>query len=658
MPISFIFPVRFFRLSVRQLSVPLIIAVVLLTAYHILKRDSQELLITDSEGTQFQVSSSTVQFLATEEFSSTDHRRLQYDKDWLNRESFSRNSNSYVTESTPHSATTHSVQQHNEQQQKVDANVASTAQMFPSNSENNMRSDDMPSASSVRSNRKYLQYEVQSGNVFKQSFDDTFETEDDPTGLLAGRQQASSMFPRDLAEVEGTKLSSQQFSQSPSLPLKSTSNDVLSEYQKTEIVVSPYNEPDQTTSSVGRTAPHSTRDHCEVSGIESWKRGVVTELRPKLRANCELMRSNDRPEIARVKREIKSWHSSVSEDEWIESLTDCEQVVKDFSNNFYNSPEELDFPLAYIFVVYTNPQQMVRLIKALWRPQNIFCIHPDAKQSEKFIGVFRQLSKCLNNVFLPTKLEKVYYQHHSIMDSQLNCYEDLLRYPQNRWKYVINLCGRELPLKTNREMVRSLKKLKGASAIESKHVQPKGFLTKDRFTWKAAENYTSGKLHYTHTRVPPPPIPIYKSFNFIAASWPFVNFIINNKKAINFRNYLKDVKIPEEEFYASLINLPGVPGGNPPHRVPVPTIDKYIWMNKNTQTRSGLESCEGKMVHFICIVSVGDLDQIHRLGVNRRTPVFFFNKYFMEDDHVVMDCMEERLLHQNMKEHEADCKPR
>ena len=583
--------IRICYLSVRQLSVLLTILVLLLTGYYMLEKDWQKLII---DSTQSQLSKSTVQLLATEELPPTDHRRLQYDK----YSSFSQNSNSYVTASTPHSAITHSVQQHNERQQKLAANGNITAQVSPSNSENNMRSDDKPSASSASDLRMRAQKDVQNRSDFKQPPDEPFETEGDPTVKVDDRQQTS------LKEA------------------------------------------------------HSTRDHCEVSGIESWKRGVVTELRPKLQVNCELMLSNDRPEIERVKREIKSWHSSVSEDEWIESLTDCEQVVKDFSNNFYNSPEELDFPLAYIFVVYTNPQQMVRLIKALWRPQNIFCIHPDAKQSEKFIGVFKQLSKCLDNVFLPTKLEKVYYQHHSIMDSQLDCYEDLLRYPQNRWKYVINLCGRELPLKTNREMVRSLKKLQGASAIESKHVQPKDVLIQRRFTWKAAENYTSGKLHYTHTRVPPPPIPIYKSITYIAASWLFVNFIINNNKAINFRNYLKDVKIPEEEFYASLINLPGVPGGNPPNRVPVPTTVKAIWMNKNTQTRSSLESCEGKMVHFICIVSVGDLDQIYRLGVNRPTPVFFFNKYFMEYDHVVMDCMEERLLHQNMKEHEADCKPR
>ena len=397
---------------------------------------------------------------------------------------------------------------------------------------------------------------------------------------------------------------------------------------------------------------------CNTSSISSWRRGVVTELQPRIRADCKLLRSDNRREIQRVKTEIESWRSSQSEKEWRESLSDCKTVVKDFSNNFYNSPTEVDFPIAYIMVVYTNPRQMVRLIKTLWRPQNLFCIHPDAKQSEEFIGVFRQLAKCLDNVFLPRKLEKVYYQHHTIMDSQMNCYEDLMTYPATRWKYVINICGRELPLKTNREIVESLTKLKGHSAVETLqrvNTDSKSYLARDRFQWKAEESYNTGKLYYTRDRLEKPPMPIYMSTNFIAATRQFVQFFLTDKRAIEFRNYLRDVKIPEEEFYASLIHLPGVPGGLPPHKVGIPTIDRYIWTNKKKKTRNKQESCEGRIVHFICILGVGDLDQIFHWGVNRRTPVFFFNKYFMEEDHVVMDCMEERLIQQNMNEHAKDC---
>ena len=400
---------------------------------------------------------------------------------------------------------------------------------------------------------------------------------------------------------------------------------------------------------------------CDVSAIKTWNEGVVTRMQPPIKKNCKLLQAGSRSEVTKVRNALKSWTSAETENEWIRRMSDCSQVVEEFSHNFYVSQEERDFPIAYIFVVYTNARQVVRLLKAIYRPQNLYCIHPDAKQGEEFASVFRQISRCLENVFVASKLEKVYYQHHTIMDSQLNCMEDLMKYESSRWVYVINLCGRELPLKTNQEIVKSLKRLNGASAVVNTPVSSKGYITKDRFTNKAVEDYVTGKLHYIRARVGPPPhhIKLYKSTNFVAITRPFVKFILHGQKAIDFRNYLKDVKIPEEEFFASLAELPGVPGGNPPpeKRVPMPVIDQYIWLNKYGQPRKYKQSCYGRHVHFVCILTVGDLPEIYRLGVNNPKQHFFFNKYFMEDDHVVMDCMEQRLLQQNMLEYKHDCSP-
>ena len=597
-------------MSIRQIGSLLFLSAILLTTYHLCKRDPEELVVASSTSSQSQQSDHSLR--SRDRLPSANHKLLQYtdpvgehynEQEAVLNDGYSKHERDVnvevMNDELTNDVQNHAIEHGTDQQSFGDARVLT----------NETIADVRDSSSETR----HLMQTYDTVQVQKSS-------------------QLHELSQSAVVSFQNSDLHSLDNAEDPNTPINPHA------LIERENVARPIH------------------DHCDVSGIKTWGKGVITELKPRIRADCELMRRDNRAEIKRVKKEISSWQNSESEEEWRESLSDCEKVVSDFSNNFYNSPEEQEFPIAYILVIYTNPQQMVRLIKALWRPQNLFCIHPDAKQSEEFIGVFRQLSKCLDNIFLPTKLEKVYYQHHTIMDSQLNCYEDLLMYPPDRWKYVINLCGRELPLKTNREIVRSLKKLNGGSAIESKHLQSKGALARDRFYWKAAENYTSGKLHYTHKRLDPPPIPVYKSFNFIAVSRPFVNFFVNDKKAIDFRNYLKDVKIPEEEFYASLIHLPGVPGGLPPHRIPIPTIDKYIWMNKYTRTRSRQESCEGKMVHFICIVGVGDLDQIYRWGVNRKPPVFFFNKYFMEYDHVVMDCIEEQLLHQNMKEHETDCK--
>ena len=47
--------------------------------------------------------------------------------------------------------------------------------------------------------------------------------------------------------------------------------------------------------------------------------------------------------------------------------------------------------------------------------------------------------------------------------------------------------------------------------------------------------------------------------------------------------------------------------------------------------------CSGKQVHYSCILNVRDIPLLY---MNGSSTVMFYNKYLMEYDHVVMDCME------------------
>ena len=58
---------------------------------------------------------------------------------------------------------------------------------------------------------------------------------------------------------------------------------------------------------------------------------------------------------------------------------------------------------------------------------------------------------------------------------------------------------------------------------------------------------------------PVPLIKIYKAMNYMALTRPFISFLLNSEAAILLREYLKDVRVPEEHFYASLYKLPNVP---------------------------------------------------------------------------------------------------
>ena len=384
---------------------------------------------------------------------------------------------------------------------------------------------------------------------------------------------------------------------------------------------------------------------------------VVTLLQPRIEADCRALSTGDVGEFMKVKEKLQTWKNAESEVHFLKQLDNCSHLVEEYFNNFYVSPEEESFPLAYILLVHTNVRQVLRLLKVIYRPQNLYCIHPDVKQGKDFVRVFLQISNCLSNVFVVSKLESVYYAHHTIVDAQLNCMQDLLKFDPSRWKYTINLCGRELPLMTNREIVQTLMKLNGSSVIKLWEFSKQETLL--RFVYKIGLAHTVYYTIFGYTSLSwsklvhmPHGIKLYKASNYMALTRPFVSFLLTNETAIELREYMKDVIIADEYFYASLYGLPGVPGGPPKitYHSTTPKVAARIWSHWNPPIM-----CKGRMVHGICVLSSGDLASIYSIGVNANKPTFFFNKYFMEWDHVVMDCMEERLVERNKLEYVNDC---
>ena len=98
----------------------------------------------------------------------------------------------------------------------------------------------------------------------------------------------------------------------------------------------------------------------------------------------------------------------------------------------------------------------------------------------------------------------------------------------------------------------------------------------------------------------------------------------------------------------------GVPGGKDERFTKYrPDILSCIWLYDGDKEAQ----CSGDIVHDICIINSGDLHRIRRRlmynpEANHQT--FFFNKYFIERDRVVIDCVEQELLRRNREEHHTD----
>ena len=184
-------------------------------------------------------------------------------------------------------------------------------------------------------------------------------------------------------------------------------------------------------------------------------------------ANCEKIFSNDKKEIDTVfKKEEDTNKLPVHDEEYSKLAENCDNFKQ--SRGYVSHPlskEEEDYPLAYSIMMFKDVEQFERLLRAIYMPQNFYCIHVDTKSNEAIQKSVAAVAKCLNNVFLASRPVDVKWGSFSSLEADLICMEDLYKKYQT-WKYLINLTGLEFPMKTNHELVKIFKVFNGAVQME------------------------------------------------------------------------------------------------------------------------------------------------------------------------------------------------
>ena len=401
---------------------------------------------------------------------------------------------------------------------------------------------------------------------------------------------------------------------------------------------------DLDTTNYSYTRKFINRCHVPPGRFRAWNEGVVTLFKPEVKVNCSRVISGDEKEINRSRLALLGWKNSLSDEVLMEKMENCSWLTDYFSYNLYNSKLEKSFPIAFTFVVHNSPQQVLRLLRLLYRPQNSYCIHCDVKSPHK--AFFQKIVDCFENVITPSKVENVVWGQNTIMEAQMNCMTDLLALrtkQKHKWRYVINLCGKELPLKTNKEMVLQLMRINGTSSVMA-HKISAGYL-RNRIKGRVQNyiNSVSSLLGSSFNENG-----FYKSLSYNAISFKFAKFLAFNATAKKFREFFKQFYNSEEHFYATMYMLPGVPGG---YNASIPpdhyfNIEAPFWIHE--------QPCAGLAIHSVCIITAIDLSKVmvHHKNSNH----FFHNKYFMEVDHTVMTCMEERIVAKNkMEYYEEEC---
>ncbi|CAM9907903.1 unnamed protein product [Lampetra planeri] len=251
------------------------------------------------------------------------------------------------------------------------------------------------------------------------------------------------------------------------------------------------------------SVPREPRGHGETWDLSRYE---LPDMDPRFPVNCSAVVRGDEESIAEamllsITVEFKK-RRPLAEDDYLRITRNCDAFKRD--RRYVTVPlsdEEAAFPIAYSVVAHHRVDMLERLLRAIYAPQNVYCIHVDEKSPPPYQEAVRALAACFPNVFLASRQERVVYTSWLRVQADLNCMRDLVAAPQP-WKYFINLCGLDFPIKTNLEMVRALRALNGENSMESMHT-PGGKVGR----WQIRHEIVNDGLRSTGEKKSPPPIP-------------------------------------------------------------------------------------------------------------------------------------------------------
>lgn len=321
--------------------------------------------------------------------------------------------------------------------------------------------------------------------------------------------------------------------------------------------------------------------------------------------------------------------------EYIRETRNCSRFIRDRGYIMAATAEEMEFPIAYSIMMYTGLEQTERMLRAIYRPHNVHCIHVDRKSPADLMQAMRGIAGCLPNVFVASKLNKVYWATWSSLEALIFCMEDLWKVSK-KWKYYINLTGQEFPLKTNLQLVRILTALNGSNIVDA-----------------STDPHRTGRWYNNFG--PPHGIVPYKGMVFMMAVRGFVDYILHSPVSRDFLEWVKYTHMPDETYFPSLNHNPHlkVPGSykGPPdtNALTKPYLARYVNWNTNWKDGYGRYNfrfpCFGMHVRDICIFGVRDLPYL----TDRKE--LFVNKLYSTYQPLTFNCMEEWLLNMTIAEY-------
>ncbi|XP_058259235.1 beta-1,3-galactosyl-O-glycosyl-glycoprotein beta-1,6-N-acetylglucosaminyltransferase 7-like [Hemibagrus wyckioides] len=303
--------------------------------------------------------------------------------------------------------------------------------------------------------------------------------------------------------------------------------------------------------------------------------------------------------------------------------------------------EEEDYPLAFIITIHKDLEMFVRLLRAIYAPHNIYCIHIDAKAPENYRLSVERLVECFPNVFLASVSETVTYGGFSRLKADINCMEDLVRSPV-KWRRVINLCGQDFPVKSNLEMVRYMQQEEWRDNNMTPGIkQPVYIRHRTEIQHKEITGRYVASLGKDYKKSPPPHnLTIYFGTAYYSLHTIFVYYVLTSSVAKDLLEWSKDAYSPDEHYWVTLNHVEDAPGS----KINAGWAGNIRAIKWKDQEGTAHQGCNGTYIRDVCVYDVEDLPWIIEMNS------MFANKFDSSKFPEALDCLEQWHRHKVLQQ--------
>ncbi|XP_050394469.1 beta-1,3-galactosyl-O-glycosyl-glycoprotein beta-1,6-N-acetylglucosaminyltransferase [Patella vulgata] len=360
--------------------------------------------------------------------------------------------------------------------------------------------------------------------------------------------------------------------------------------------------------------------------------------------NCAKVLQGDESEINEARKQI---YNIPNDQTLIDHTHKCDLYKQVYGyNNILNTEEEKQFPIAFNILLYKDVAQVEILLRAIYRPQNYYCLHVDGFSPDHVHKAAKALVDCFDNVFIVSKIENIVYESFQRLQADLNCMADHLVKPD--WKYLINLPSQELPIKTNLQIVRILKLLNNTNQVGCRRgigLIMRRFVHRYEYIYEKNGTYKIVNTHIKY-KLPPHRFVVAKGSAYGLFTHQFVKYVITSQIAKDVLDWCRGILSPDE-YYWSMLNFNHhvqVPGSGQEACLHVTALSTYAsWSISKTP-----DKCRGKWMRNICVFSGGDLKML----LNRTE--LFANKFELEYSYAAIQCLSEWLHNQTLSPQPID----